>query len=102
MKQLPPIAKFLYARIAEDENALQHDDRHWSEVPAQMFSHDRLDDEIRAKKELVRGLLVVADFAWSQSYGVRDHGRAMLEALADVYASHPDYRPDWWNDSETP
>lgn len=100
MSKMSPIAAFLYARIAEDENALTFDERHWSEVPSSTFSNARLSDELEAKKALVKGLSLVADLAWTGSYAVRDIGRELLERMAFVYEDHPDYRNDWWTTRE--
>uniref|UniRef100_UPI003F493226 DUF6221 family protein n=1 Tax=Arthrobacter silvisoli TaxID=2291022 RepID=UPI003F493226 len=89
------ITEFLEARIAEDEAAARKDRRHWSEVPSPAFSADRVLRDVASKRELIKRLTYVADYAWAGSYAVRDMGSEMIQALAAVYADHPDYQKEW-------
>lgn len=89
----PPILRFLTARFIEDENELDNDERHWSEVPSATFGHQRLSDELAAKRAALKSLTIMCQYEWSGQYAVRDTARHVVEALAEVYSEHPDYPP---------
>lgn len=106
MTDAPGIAEFLLDRVTEDEDAARlATDRYWrypgiTHLARQ--SPDRVLAECEAKRRIV-GLLTDAldaradrdpDSKWAGDL----HLNALYlstEALASVYADHPDYRDEW-------
>lgn len=106
------LTKFLLARVAEDEAAatnvavLRYDpERH---LPAYQAITARVLAECEAKRRIVErreGIDIPADakcppgegFTWLDGAhtAVRNERERTFRLLAEVYATHPDYRPEW-------
>jgi hypothetical protein len=54
--------------------------------------------ECAAKRRIVERCAYMLD-RWPQDgRALRHHSNEILDALASVYADHPDYRPEWGDD----
>jgi hypothetical protein len=87
---------FLRARLDEDEADALADDRHWSEVPINLFSGHRAVQEAQAKRVVVEVLARCTDHSWTGTYAVVEEARRALRALVQPYAGrHPEYDHAW-------
>lgn len=115
------LTSFLLARIADDEAVahaasdsvpLVHRDDAGGEAYLRRFGSARVLAECEAKRRIVaRCLDVIASFGdWDAAEAEasggrkmwidvnrreRSHAHATLDALASVYADHPDFDPEW-------
>ncbi|MFD7185476.1 DUF6221 family protein [Streptomyces sp. NPDC059904] len=109
------LVQFLRARLDEDEAAAKaadsdeieatpslwgtkyltlrgsHDDRHTTELPAELADHIARHDPDRILKQtaILRGRVDL----WSKMVG--SHASACLREFAAIWDEHPDYRPEW-------
>ena len=82
------LAKFLTARIDEDEAAARVPFPHWPHVRPDpdgiQWVNDRVLREVAAKRKIVADL--------DLSYPDEEH---LMRLLAAVYSDHPDFDPAW-------
>lgn len=91
---------FLRARLDQDRAEIERDDRHWSEVPYEACSANRLLAEVDAKRRILNehraaqpGWCVTCDIPGDTRGNL--HGCQTVRLLALPYGEHPDYQPDW-------
>lgn len=100
------LADFLLARITEDEAVARYLPIYEAPGQASIYVEGgvlvpvpdaaRLLAECVAKREVVR-LAGIASRGWTTTWpdAGNDPGADILRALAQPYADHPDYRPEW-------
>lgn len=100
------ITNFLLARVAEDEAAAKADDRHWSEVPYEVFSSNRIRAEVAAKRRIIElhgaELIEVINADGDERSGYwctecedEEFPCQTLRLLALPYGERPDYKQEW-------
>jgi hypothetical protein len=102
------LTEFLLARIAEDEERAQYDTPHWADcehfimfqeggLPCTCGLEARMLAECAAKRRVIdeiNSLEAQIDSEWG--VGPMDENSIPgLQALAQPYADHPDYQPEW-------
>lgn len=104
------LTDFLLARIAEDEAAAKYAEATWTSVP----STQRVLAECNAKRQIIKTHLdnesQVASYRsprwadamndddrlnWRKAEARRAATERVVHTLAQVYADHPNYQPEW-------
>lgn len=111
----PTLAEFVLARITEDEAYLDHgvNGPARSGVNGLAWSYDGIEGGAwRVLRECEAKRRIVTDFdqaeqlllepgaqftfeEWARANGATAAHRSAVQALAAVYADHPDYQPEW-------
>jgi len=100
------LVEFLRARLAEDQQSLEHNthlEAEWAyeDIESGGFNPTfsgptatRLLAEVESKRRIIARVLEGCECHWSGMYG-QDWDEDILRLLAMPYADHPDYDPDW-------
>lgn len=90
----PTLAEFLLARIADDETwTATRDSHHGYETSISKWTRRECDSKRQIVEKLQRAEEHVAEVGGAH---LLLHGlRFAANALAEVYADHPDYRGEW-------